>query len=352
MDLIVDFYKSLDVLNLIIFWGIIIVIILLIIFSCIVINKNKVKSKHVTTNIEDGNDDCEEDLPIKLSISEKINADDNDLVISETKNDVIEKKIDENSNFVAEELVINYNNNLVEKRIEDGNNLRDIEIPSKPYQRNVLREMSLSQTSPIGITKPVEKKNVELAKDLNDSLSDEKNLSIDKEIENDMKKIDNLETRKTDVCKVDESNKVFKKSDIKFNNLRDDTSEKKYYSQASEILLNIPVLDVDMKKSSSEKYLEEVSKKLSEADVNEDIERTDYELEQEENAIISYKELMLKKDSIQTIDEEDVVISIEELMNRKKNNDDIAADSKLYNITEEEENDEFLKELKQFRNDL
>ncbi len=350
MDLIVDFYNSLDVLNLIIFWGIIVVIILLIIFSSIVINKNKVKSKHVITNIEDGSD--EEDLPIKLSISEKINDDDNDMVVSENKNDVIEKKIDENSNFVAEELVINYNNNLVEKRIEDGNNLRDIEIPSKPYQRNVLREMSLSQTSPIGITKPVEKKNVELAKDLNDSLSNEKNLSIDREIKNDMKKIDNLEIRKTDVCKVDESNKVIKKNDVKFNNLIDDTSEKKYYSQASEILLNIPVVDVNMKKSSSEKYLEEVSKKLSEADVNEDIERTDYELEQEENAIISYKELMLKKDSIQTIDEEDAVISIEELMNRKKNNDDITADSKLYNITEEEENDEFLKELKQFRNDL
>lgn len=350
MDLIVDFYNSLDVLNLIIFWGIIVVIILLIIFSSIVINKNKVKSKHVITNIEDGSD--EEDLPIKLSISEKINDDDNDMVVSENKNDVIEKKIDENSNFVAEELVINYNNNLVEKRIEDGNNLRDIEIPSKPYQRNVLREMSLSQTSPIGITKPVEKKNVELAKDLNDSLSNEKNLSIDMEIKKDMKKIDNLEIRKTDVCKVDESNKVIKKNDVKFNNLRDDTSEKKYYSQVSEILLNIPVVDVNMKKSSSEKYLEEVSKKLSEANVNEDIERTDYELEQEENAIISYKELMLKKDSIRTVDEEDAVISIEELMNRKKNNDDITADSKLYNITEEEENDEFLKELKQFRNDL
>ena len=64
---------------------------------------------------------------------------------------------------------------------------------------------------------------------------------------------------------------------------------------------------------------------------------------------------MEKKDSIQTIDEEEAVISIEELMNRnnkqqeKKEKD---TDTKLYNLTDEEENDDFIKELKQFRNDL
>ena len=41
MNLVVDFYKELDTLNLIIFWGIIIVIVLLLIFSIIIVNKNK-----------------------------------------------------------------------------------------------------------------------------------------------------------------------------------------------------------------------------------------------------------------------------------------------------------------------
>ena len=68
---------------------------------------------------------------------------------------------------------------------------------------------------------------------------------------------------------------------------------------------------------------------------------------------ISYKELMEKKDSIQTIDEEEAIISIEELMNRNnKKQIEEQESSKLYNLTESEKNDDFIKELKQFRNDL
>ena len=62
---------------------------------------------------------------------------------------------------------------------------------------------------------------------------------------------------------------------------------------------------------------------------------------------------MEKKDSIQTIDEEEAIISIEELMNRTNSTkEEIKEDSKLYNISEEEANDDFIKELKQFRSDL
>ena len=41
MDLIIDFYKSLDTINLIVFWGIIIVLILLLVFAIVLSNKNK-----------------------------------------------------------------------------------------------------------------------------------------------------------------------------------------------------------------------------------------------------------------------------------------------------------------------
>ena len=76
------------------------------------------------------------------------------------------------------------------------------------------------------------------------------------------------------------------------------------------------------------------------------IDRTSYELKQEEDAIISYQELMQKKDRIHIIDEEDAVISIEELKQRKLEED------KLYNLTEKEPNDDFINELKNFRSDL
>ena len=93
-------------------------------------------------------------------------------------------------------------------------------------------------------------------------------------------------------------------------------------------------------------YLEEISKSLSKITNGEGLNRTEYELKQEEDAIISYKELMEKKDSIETVDEEEAIISMEELIARKQK------EEKLYNITNDAENDIFINELKNFRSDL
>ena len=92
--------------------------------------------------------------------------------------------------------------------------------------------------------------------------------------------------------------------------------------------------------------LEEYAKEHPDDDLQHDIERITETVKQEEDAIISYEELMQKKDSIKTIDEEDAIISIEELRKRKQEED------KLYNITKDEEDDEFINELKHFRSDL
>ena len=147
------------------------------------------------------------------------------------------------------------------------------------------------------------------------------------------------------------------KSTIKISEEKQKYSPNDIDPQVKELLNSVSIpINPTTQKSSSEKYLEEVSRKLAVAETTDEVERTDYELEQEENAIISYKELMSKKDSIQTIDEEEAVISIEELMNRNKPKEDLktkaAETTKLYKLTEEEENDDFIKELKQFRNDL
>ena len=55
---------------------------------------------------------------------------------------------------------------------------------------------------------------------------------------------------------------------------------------------------------------------------------------------------MQKKDSIKIVDEEDAIISIEELKKRKQE------EEKLYNITEKENNSDFINELKNFRSNL
>ena len=325
MNFVVEFYRSLDTLNLIIFWGVIIVVLLLLTFSIIIANKNKklkqllnmkkpnLSEKQVDTELFENND-----VPI---ISSPV------IIENETENEKTDNNIDmeipieEEKEFIAEEHVIEYNKDLFsipniekvtdyhdEKTISNNyESKKEIEIPTKPYQRNVLREMSLSQTSPIGIVKkdnPIDKK-ITQAKELQQSLSNERE-------------------------QIDDA-----MMDYYTNKITEDLASKK----EEQIIKN-------NSQNNKEKYLLEVSKKLSEATDSDEIDRTEYELKQEEEAIISYEELMQKKDSIKMVDEEEAVISIEELMQKQKQNE------KLYNLTEEEENDKFISELKNFRKEL
>jgi len=369
MDLIINFYKELDTLNLIIFWGIIIVIILLLIFSFILINKNKKLKKIVAQKNK-----TEEELPIiKEEIISEIQDEPETITIpisKELEHNKNFQTIETENNFVVEEHVLEYNQNKynnTEPKIDDktateestyeSKSKQPIEIPSKPYQRNVLREMSLSQTSPIGINRqvPKEDKKMEMVKDLEESLNnEEKNItieikkdgykSVDNQINEGVNKNNYNDSRKTDI-KIDDKK-------IMTNTINDN----KHINapEAIELLNNQSTIsDYIKEQNESEKYLEEVSRKLAEAEIPDEIERTNYELQQEEDAIISYKELMEKKDTIQTIDEEEAVISIEELMNKtNQKQEEQNNDTKLYNLSEEEANDNFIKELKQFRNDL
>lgn len=356
MDLIIDFYKELDTLNLIIFWGIIIVIILLLIFSFILINKNKKLKKIVETKFKN-----EEEIPIK---KQELIEDSEDSIILEDKEQAKEEiiPIEIEKKFIVEEHIselqtdkkqsVEENKTTEEKKYHQINN---IEIPNKPYQRNVLREMSLSQTSPIGITRPNikdEKKN-EMVRDLEESLNnknDKSETKIEIPKQNINIQIASIQNNYNEQKEIKNNNLVNKGiEDVKKNN-----NEVRLSTPIS-ILENYQDISTSKKEqSSSEKYLEEVSRKLAEAEVPDEVERTNYELKQEEDAIISYKELMEKKDNIQTIDEEEAVISIEELMNRanKTPQEETPIETKLYNLSEEEANDNFLKELKQFRNDL
>ena len=302
MNTIVDFYQSLDTLNLILFWGIIIVIILLLIFSIILVNKNKklkamlIYNNHGTETTEEQEDN--NDIPVNNNANNvQINNQIKEVIINENNDTIAKQTVTEEKNFVAEEHVMEYNKELFslpniekvniekeEKIIRQEPVKEEIKIPNAPYQRNVLREMSLSQTSPIGIVK--------------NNTQEERIINNAKELQ---------------------------------NNLKEELSNEE-----------IPKIT----KEDNNTYLKEVSQKLNEATNLNEIQRTAYELKQEEDAIISYQELMAKKDNIHIVDEEEAVISIEELINRKKQ------EEKLYNITKEEENNIFIDELKNFRHDL
>lgn len=380
MNFIIEFYKELDTLNLIIFWGIITVIILLLIFSFILIKKNNKLKKLVV------NKAYEEDLPIKKedNIEEKTNIKNEEIVhqtmIKEQNNNEINQEkdlqnIETEKHFVAEEHVMEYNKDLFSlsniKKVNEYeeektsydikyNNNQINKMPTAPYQRNVLREMSLSQTSPIGINKSIQKeeKKTTITKKIDKTLNvepaeiiKEEAKKINNEVKNNLIAEEKNFSRKAEILTENKfTNNEYKEKKEEINKTLSNINNTTIKQQNNEMIhsQSIP-LNEKYKKTSSEKYLEEVSKKLAEAEVKDEIERTNYELEQEENAIISYKELMEKKDSIQTIDEEDAIISIEELMNHHNQNKE---NDKLYKLNEEEENDNFIKELKQFRNDL
>ena len=55
--------------------------------------------------------------------------------------------------------------------------------------------------------------------------------------------------------------------------------------------------------------------------------------------------MLKRKDQINNIEEEESVISLKEFLNKKENN-------KVYNISDDEADDEFINELKNFRHDL
>lgn len=384
MNIIINFYKELDTLNLIIFWGIIIVIVLLLIFAIVISNKNRKlkvllekKEENYSNeknNINIVNDTKKEDVfkntynePI---ISNDIKQEQNDIpkILSESKE---EKELPEEKEFIAEEHVITYHDYPQQQKPSPGidntpiknekiySSIEDLtKRPTNvPYQKNVLREMSLNQTSPIGITKPIAKEETK-AKELNDIL-------LEKVILKDYppKASETINTSKSP--SQDLTTPTNKNRETNFNSFASSSKEiditipteeshtPKYQEKKEDVVLsrektNIQKYQIEEPKDTkpNDKYLEEVSNKLSTAKNQEGIIRTEYELKQEEEAIISYEELMKKKDSIQIVDEEEAVISIDELMKKKNEGE------KLYNLSPEEENDKFLKELKSFRHDL
>ena len=356
MDLIIEFYKELDTLNLIIFWGIIIVIVLLLIFSFVLINKNKKLKRMVEQNNK-----YEEDLPIiKETAIPQINTEKySERIITNSDNQQADVKVETVSELIESENIkeeIRFSN---DEKITNVTNVKPpIEIPKQPYQRNVLREMDLSQTSPIGINRQIsnETKKTEMVKDLEETLNNEEfNGDLKQEPSYKVEKnadYNQIKKELTDIeINTDRKTEIQEKNIVKSIHNENNISNVNAVT-AQELLKQQSILNKN-EINNGERYLEEVSRKLAEAEIPEEIERTNYELQQEEDAIISYKELMEKKDSIQTIDEEEAIISIEELMNKTNSKkEDIKEETKLYNISEEEANDNFIKELKQFRNDL
>ena len=105
---------------------------------------------------------------------------------------------------------------------------------------------------------------------------------------------------------------------IKNNNILEETNPA---NSNNEFIADTNTNNVNTTSTNNMSFLENVYKQIEEQLEPQTIELTDYEKEQEENAIISYKEFLKVKDE-------------------------------LYEINAAKENEQFIQDLKNFRNNL
>lgn len=272
-------FSEMDTLDIIIVVGIIFIVIFLICLSSSLMKKNKVlreelKNKQNIDNIimdEDITNDKEIENYEDINIIKEDKPEEDNIVVPNEKVDIL--------NELNENL---YEDDILSKPEEEGINEILKDLPDNdtsltaPYTRNVLKSLSQSgQTSPVNIGKSA----VDVPK-----------------------------------LKVTSYVKEEPKHEVKLEQQKLDFEEK-------EIKKEIPKLEENSSNMSNQEFIEEISKRLAEEVEPQTIELTDYEKRQEEEAIISYKELLKEKD-------------------------------RLYKITDDEEIDTFIDELKEFRTNL
>lgn len=261
-----DFYDNLSSNGLFFFWIVVFLFVFLIFLLILLYFKNKKLVKLLRDNRDDAINTIRDDT----SIENKEVPTSNDTLTVEDKilNDdttsltgVKEIVDDENKNDIQ---MVNEIKPVVNETKVLKDNIQDV---SGPYKKNVLREMNTrGQTSPISIVADDNASSTTFS-DYSDNLD---TMGID--------------LREDNGTPLDDMEDVYDVND----NMR----------FASDVVSR---MEKDVKPSN--------------------IELTEYEKKQEEEAIISYDELLKVKD-------------------------------KIYNITEDEDNDEFIDELKNFRLDL
>lgn len=272
-------FSEMDTLDIIIVVGIIFIVIFLICLSSSLMKKNKVlreelKNKQNIDNIimdEDITNDKEIENYEDINIIKEDKPEEDNIVVPNEKVDILNEL---NENLYEEDILSKPEEEGINEILKDlPDNENSINVP---YTRNVLKSLSQSgQTSPVNIGKSA----VDVPK-----------------------------------LKVTSYVKEEPKHEVKLEQQKLDFEEK-------EIKKEIPKLEENSSNMSNQEFIEEISKRLAEEVEPQTIELTDYEKRQEEEAIISYKELLKEKD-------------------------------RLYKITDDEEIDTFIDELKEFRTNL
>lgn len=258
-----NFYNNLSSDSLFFFWIIVFLFIFLVVISIILINKNK----KLVKILKEEQEKVEDNKEINNSILKQQQLE----VPQEPKKIQVETKevpLEEPTSNKEEEKIPVVKEEIKEVQEEVQEEVKENNL----YQKNVLREISSKQpVSPIHI----EKKEEYIARE----------------------NLDNFD----------------------FNNINYDNGLGMTYEDPN--ISPLEEMEDAYEVNDNMKFANEIVEKMEEETKPSNIELTDYEKKQEEEAIISYDELMKVKD-------------------------------KIYNITDDEETDEFIDELKNFRLDL
>lgn len=272
-------FSEMDTLDIIIVVGIIFIVIFLICLSSSLMKKNKVLREELKNKQNIDNIIKDEDITTDKEINNY-----EDINIIKTNNDTLDKLKEQDDKIdILNELNENpYEEDILSKPEEEGINEILKDLPDNetskniPYTKNVLKSLYTSgQTSPVNIGKSA-----------------------------------------VDVPKVKVTSYVKEepKQEVKIEQQSLVLEEKEHQEE-------LPKIEENNSNVSNQDFIEEISKRLAENTTPQTIELTDYEKRQEEEAIISYQELLKAKD-------------------------------RLYKITDDEEIDTFIDELKEFRTNL
>lgn len=258
-----NFYNNLSDDGVLFFWVVVILLVILNGIAIILYIKNK-KLMSLLDKKEENNE-ISDDTKIVIVEDNNIDKQEN-MEVKEIKEETADKEIESKEEHENVKVEIEEDN----KEPEEVKQEMDISTP-RAYQHNILRELSKKMPiSPIHVDRS----------ESSDEVSVYTTQNIDEDIDDDFPVIGDSDSVS-------------------------------------------PLEDMDDKYETNDnmRFAKEIVEKMEDEIKPSNIELTDYEKKQEEEAIISYDELQKVKD-------------------------------KIYNITEDEETDEFIDELKSLRDDL
>ena len=306
------FYQSLDIGGLVVVWGLLFVFLFFMVATFLLFSKNRELGKLLQEKTKKV---AELEAEKRALLEKKIDK----VAVKDLNKDI--KPVKEKQEVTLEEEAIFTDDETNDAPVVNKNNINDnISINSKEDVSNKDKMISDVTDKEVVINT-----NSNIDDKRNEEVKQAKEVGQDEVVE---KPSDSISTRsQVSNNTVSSNNNLYSRSALK-DNRRFQTSpiniiREETLDETMQKLKPIKIGEAkeDVKRENVN-FVEEISRKMEQEIKPQTIELTDYELKQEEEAIISYDELMKNKD-------------------------------RLFKITDDEEDDaQFIEELKYFRNSL